>query len=400
MGNALSLCFSSRIPESYLKPAGLYATTNVDLKRLRKLILKKKLAPCYPGQVRSDEGPGCTSPRVALCMRDLVVRIPNSRFRDSAGDGGVRRWHRPASRAPQSRRAGRAPGPPNRRSRPPRRSLLAPCASQGKPRLRCPELRPRRRAPQEVDAEGTDLDGECPICFLSYPALNRTKCCQKEVCTECFLQARRGLGLPSAPPGPLGQRPHRGVRGFQSAVGAASRGMQQCAHDRAPPGPVADPPNAPAVLAQVKLQAIQAEAQRPGNTGHHCPFCKSRIFQVVFAPKTEEERQQIRRGARGSGSAVGSSAARSSLRRCRGRFAARVSKCRSHLCVPARARTVARDVRLVLHTCRGAAHQGSAGEGAAGGAGAKREAMGAETPTAGAGAPQVSRRGQISCQEA
>lgn len=31
---------------------------------------------------------------------------------------------------------------------------------------------------------------ECPICFLSYPLLNTSRCCGKRVCTECFLQAR------------------------------------------------------------------------------------------------------------------------------------------------------------------------------------------------------------------
>uniref|UniRef100_A0A453T3W0 RING-type domain-containing protein n=1 Tax=Aegilops tauschii subsp. strangulata TaxID=200361 RepID=A0A453T3W0_AEGTS len=29
---------------------------------------------------------------------------------------------------------------------------------------------------------------ECPICFHFYPSLNRSKCCGKGICTECFLQ--------------------------------------------------------------------------------------------------------------------------------------------------------------------------------------------------------------------
>lgn len=29
---------------------------------------------------------------------------------------------------------------------------------------------------------------ECPICFLAYPALNRSRCCDKEICTECYLR--------------------------------------------------------------------------------------------------------------------------------------------------------------------------------------------------------------------
>ncbi|KAL9667692.1 hypothetical protein QQ045_002056 [Rhodiola kirilowii] len=38
-----------------------------------------------------------------------------------------------------------------------------------------------------------DLE-ECPICFLSYPSLNRSRCCSKSICTECFLQ----LKMPNA----------------------------------------------------------------------------------------------------------------------------------------------------------------------------------------------------------
>jgi len=38
---------------------------------------------------------------------------------------------------------------------------------------------------------GPDLD-ECPICFLWYPGgLNRSKCCKKPICTECFLQFKK-----------------------------------------------------------------------------------------------------------------------------------------------------------------------------------------------------------------
>ncbi|XP_042486065.1 E3 ubiquitin-protein ligase DA2L-like [Macadamia integrifolia] len=31
---------------------------------------------------------------------------------------------------------------------------------------------------------------ECPICFFHFPSLNRSKCCMKGICTECFLQMK------------------------------------------------------------------------------------------------------------------------------------------------------------------------------------------------------------------
>lgn len=75
--------------ERYTRPQGLYVHKDVDIKKLRKLILESKLAPCYPG------GEECC-----------------------------------------------------------------------------------------VDLE------ECPICFLFYPSLNRSRCCMKGICTECFLQMK------------------------------------------------------------------------------------------------------------------------------------------------------------------------------------------------------------------
>ncbi|XP_020204196.1 E3 ubiquitin-protein ligase DA2L [Cajanus cajan] len=77
------------VDEKYTRPQGLYNHKDVDHKKLRKLILESKLAPCYPGD------------------------------------------------------------------------------------------------------EETALDREeCPICFLYYPSLNRSRCCTKSICTECFLQMK------------------------------------------------------------------------------------------------------------------------------------------------------------------------------------------------------------------
>eukprot|EP01113_Clastostelium_recurvatum_P031056 TRINITY_DN3839_c0_g1_i5.p1 TRINITY_DN3839_c0_g1~~TRINITY_DN3839_c0_g1_i5.p1 ORF type:complete len:348 (+),score=75.93 TRINITY_DN3839_c0_g1_i5:61-1104(+) len=52
----------------------------------------------------------------------------------------------------------------------------------------------KRLAPIFVGAEEQvdDQLEECPICFLYYPGgLNRSKCCHKGMCTECFLQVKR-----------------------------------------------------------------------------------------------------------------------------------------------------------------------------------------------------------------
>nr|XP_043624446.1 E3 ubiquitin-protein ligase DA2-like [Erigeron canadensis] len=78
------------VDEKYTRPQGLYQHKDVDHKKLKRLILDSKLAPCYPG---------------------------------------------------------------------------------------------------DDDCKSCDLE-ECPICFLHYPSLNRSRCCMKGICTECFLQMK------------------------------------------------------------------------------------------------------------------------------------------------------------------------------------------------------------------
>ncbi|CAO3694024.1 unnamed protein product [Rhizopus microsporus] len=44
------------------------------------------------------------------------------------------------------------------------------------------------------------FETECPICFLFYPSnINKTRCCHKSICTECFLQFKRSSSSPLIP---------------------------------------------------------------------------------------------------------------------------------------------------------------------------------------------------------
>mmetsp|Transcript_5112 Transcript_5112/g.15374 ORF Transcript_5112/g.15374 Transcript_5112/m.15374 type:complete len:463 (-) Transcript_5112:1653-3041(-) len=50
----------------------------------------------------------------------------------------------------------------------------------------------------EVGVSSSSDSEECPICFLSYPALNRSKCCGKGICSECFVQLKVSNKRPSS----------------------------------------------------------------------------------------------------------------------------------------------------------------------------------------------------------
>ncbi|RDA88126.1 hypothetical protein CP532_6831 [Ophiocordyceps camponoti-leonardi (nom. inval.)] len=54
---------------------------------------------------------------------------------------------------------------------------------------------------------------ECPICFLSYPPyLNRTRCCDQPICSECFVQIKRAdPHLPEHHPDGEARDPNQGL---------------------------------------------------------------------------------------------------------------------------------------------------------------------------------------------
>jgi len=60
------------VDEMYTRPQGLYAHKDVDHKKLRKLILESKLAPCFPGDEDScydhEECPICFLVRVSIIV--------------------------------------------------------------------------------------------------------------------------------------------------------------------------------------------------------------------------------------------------------------------------------------------------------------------------------------------
>ncbi|MBA0746686.1 hypothetical protein Gogos_009183 [Gossypium gossypioides] len=59
------------VDEKYTRPQGLYVHKDVDVKKLRKLILESKLAPCYPG---NEECPFCKTSNYAVEYRGVKTK--------------------------------------------------------------------------------------------------------------------------------------------------------------------------------------------------------------------------------------------------------------------------------------------------------------------------------------
>ncbi|KAK3710872.1 SNF1-interacting protein [Vermiconidia calcicola] len=79
-----------------------------------------------------------------------------------------------------------------------------------------PDLTPREvKLPKDPYVNGQPLEAllykdasECPICFLYYPPyLNKTRCCDQPICSECFVQIKRPDPHPPEHEQPDQQRP-------------------------------------------------------------------------------------------------------------------------------------------------------------------------------------------------
>lgn len=119
------------------------------------------------------------------------------------------------------------------------------------------DLTPRElQLPKDLFVNGQPIEvylykdaTECPICFLYYPPyLNRTRCCDQPICSECFVQIKR-------------PDPH-------------------------PPEHEQPDPNAPAPAEGEQQQAAESTDGQLVSEPSACPFCVQPEFGVTYAPPT------------------------------------------------------------------------------------------------------------------
>ena len=131
----------------FTKPTGLYDPGDVDLNKLTRLIKHGKLAPCYPGREFPDDD-----------EFDFDVSEVQAEEGKAVGKGQTQE------------RGTEGAADENGKTE----------ASQMK----------GKDSTKRVPCD------ECPICFLSYPSLNKSKCCASAICTECFLRVRSPSNAP------------------------------------------------------------------------------------------------------------------------------------------------------------------------------------------------------------
>lgn len=129
-------------------------------------------------------------------LQTLTVPI-TSRTQSTASESNLSPSHPAFQSSPSSPDA---TSPPNSASPfKPKSKTLASLTSSSK-NVSTTEITPREvQLPKDPNVNGLALEAylyrdssECPICFLYYPPyLNKTRCCDQAICSECFVQIKR-----------------------------------------------------------------------------------------------------------------------------------------------------------------------------------------------------------------
>ncbi|KAH7912140.1 hypothetical protein BJ138DRAFT_1084198 [Hygrophoropsis aurantiaca] len=158
MGNSASSSGRGHHDDSvdygHLSPQGVYTgTRDWNHSIVTQLIVDRKLAPFY--RPLEDYNDDWDDEQIMAARRELP-ECSDSGHSDA-----------PTAPRPEARDTSRPNGHPKRPG-----ALKEPS--------RCPEAAVYRGAV------------ECPICFLYYPSnMNRSRCCDQSICTECFVQIKR-----------------------------------------------------------------------------------------------------------------------------------------------------------------------------------------------------------------
>ncbi|KAG0048217.1 SNF1-interacting protein [Gryganskiella cystojenkinii] len=186
MGNTATKDKAEHIDGGGLLPNGIYTgPQDYDFRIVQRLILQRKLAPFYKGLEECADSEDAQQEQ-----KEKLLRAANNAGSSSSSSSS-------ASSSKQQR--------------PLSTSVTMPSTSSMQTHsahsnyLEAERERELRRLYQGAI--------ECPICFLYYPRnINRTRCCDKPMCTECFVQLKRLESAPTESPAcPYCVEPHFGV---------------------------------------------------------------------------------------------------------------------------------------------------------------------------------------------
>ncbi|KAF9548836.1 SNF1-interacting protein [Mortierella hygrophila] len=195
MGNTTTKEKSDHVDGGNLLPNGIYSgPQDYDFRIVQRLIHQRRLAPFYKGLEDWDDSEDALEERAAAAASASVsvsVTLTSTPQQQQQQKGAHGHSHSHSSSSQGHTRGNSASH--NNSQGYTERSMVA------------DSEREMRRLYQGAI--------ECPICFLYYPRnINRTRCCDKPMCTECFVQLKRLESAPTESPAcPYCVEPHFGV---------------------------------------------------------------------------------------------------------------------------------------------------------------------------------------------
>ncbi|TPX32800.1 hypothetical protein SmJEL517_g04155 [Synchytrium microbalum] len=190
-----------------LTPSGVYATIqpDYDVKAVRKLILERRIQPFYKGLADPpDESEHTTSSPIAISPHKAdptATKTPDESkaMTWSSTSGSAALATQSLSRNPSNTPSATI-SPPAIHTSASSLSIVADMKKNKRSSSFSNGQTPPLANGQHYDVgvgsqtleELYKAPIECPICFLYYPKnINYTRCCEKPICTECFLQIKR-----------------------------------------------------------------------------------------------------------------------------------------------------------------------------------------------------------------
>ncbi|GJJ76905.1 hypothetical protein EMPS_09264 [Entomortierella parvispora] len=180
MGNTATKDKAEHVDGGALLPNGIYTgPQDYDFRIVQRLILQRKLAPFYKGLEECADSEDAQEE-----LKEKLLRA--------------------AATSPSLLSSASAPG------KRPLSASAVPSSSSSQPHSTHNYSESERERELRRLYHGAI---ECPICFLYYPRnINRTRCCDKPMCTECFVQLKRLESAPTESPAcPYCVEPHFGV---------------------------------------------------------------------------------------------------------------------------------------------------------------------------------------------
>ncbi|PHH90340.1 hypothetical protein CDD83_3938 [Cordyceps sp. RAO-2017] len=210
---------------------------------VRQLQIERKLAPFWRGL--NDWSASWAEHQLVAAARGLPIpaadappdpalvpqpsRLPEPASNQNLGSLTVPMGSRTLSAASDRSESGigsdlpspAAAGPSRSSTFKPRAKAIAAALSVSSRNASTTDLTPKEIVmPHEPFVNGQPIEvflykeaAECPICFLSYPPyLNRTRCCDQLICSECFVQIKRAdPHLPEHHPDGQARDPNQGL---------------------------------------------------------------------------------------------------------------------------------------------------------------------------------------------